>query len=145
MAKGVFGRRGWAMIAFVATAAVIGVLAMIAGPEDWPTTARAGSDTETAYVELGQFTAPITRVDGARGFLLVQARAAVSDQATALRVSTAHPLTRHAGLRAVYSLAAQGEVMMDVDGVAEALRDAVNHALGAEVVDTVYVDRLLIQ
>ncbi len=145
MAKRVVGRRSVAMVAFIAAAAMIGAAAMLAGPMDLPAIARAGSKTETSYVELGQFTAPIQRVDGARGFLLVQARAAVSDQSMALHVSTAHPVTRHAGLRAIYSLAAQGEIAVDVDDVASALRDAVNHALGAEVVDTVYVDRLLIQ
>lgn len=141
MATRVLGLRGWAMTAFVAAAAVLGAAAVVSSR----VIAASQAERDAVYVELGQFTAPIQRLDGSRGFLLIQARAAVADQNVALQISSANPVTRHAGLRAVYSLAAQGEIGLDIDGAALMLRDALNQALGAELVETVYVDRLLVQ
>lgn len=100
---------------------------------------------EPAIVELGQFAAAITRADGMRGHLLIQARAEAPSQDASLALSRRTPAIRHAVLRTVQALAARGEADLTLDGAATAIQAAVNDAFGAEIVHAVYIDRLLVQ
>ena len=127
-------------------AAILGVSAFVWIQTDGPARLGARPTVDAATtVELGQFSAPTTRADGARGVLMIQARAAVASQDAALALSRETPAIRHAALRSVHGLGLQGEASLSVDEVAAELTSAVNIAFGAPIAETVYIDRLLVQ
>lgn len=136
-------RMGMALLAAGAAAGLVG--AVVLGGDRSVSFGLARAQASPMFVDLGQFAAPIAKQNGDSGFLLVQARAQVADQPTALQVSTAMPAARHGGLRAVYDLAADGEHGLNVETAAGVILASVNDALGAELVTDVFVDRLLIQ
>lgn len=105
---------------------------------------RTGGDAP-AMVELGQFAAPITRVDGRRGVLLIQARIAVSGQEQSLQISRNLPVVRHGVLREIYRMAGRGEADLTVDGTVDALKIAVDSSYGEGVTHQVFIDRMLVQ